>query len=136
MVLCTAALLVAVPAFPLAKGVKEAEEAKDQSCSCANTKYMSATNLQHCMTQGDPHYTVMHPVPGMLNEADFKNYDIPVNVSLFAAKADIAGFETRKFDFMGTGVYTLVKTPGACACSGHDDVEIQTYAPPPRLFKD
>ena len=46
MVLCTAALLVAVPAFPLAKGVKEAEEAKDQGCSCANTKYMSATNLQ------------------------------------------------------------------------------------------
>ena len=36
-------------------------------------------------------------------------------------------FDGRNFNFMATGIFQLAHTDGACACSDHDNVEVQTF---------
>ena len=104
LALVVPALFVAVPAaqeWPITAGHLQTQE----QCACAGSPPASTDELKWCQSVGKPHTT-------------------PTDKKL---DADSSAWKSRRFDFMGTGVFQLARTQGACACSDHDDVEVQSF---------
>ena len=106
LALVVPALFVAVPTFQQSLITADHPIAQDQ-CACAASPPASNGELKWCQSVGKPHETL----------AD-KTGSTPT---------DSAAWKSRRFDFMGTGVFQLARTKGACACSDHDDVEVQSF---------
>ena len=100
------ALFAATPTFQQSLITADHPVAQEQ-CACAASPPASNGELKWCQSVGKPHETL----------AD-KTGTTPT---------DSVALKSRRFDFMGTGVFQLARTKGACACSDHDDVEVQSF---------
>ena len=97
------ALFAATPTFQQSLIAADHPVAQEQ-CACAASPPASNGELKWCQSVGKPHETL----------ADKTG----------TAPTDSVALKSRRFDFMGTGVFQLARTKGACACSDHDDVEV------------
>ena len=106
LALVVPAIFVAVPTFQQSL-ITAGHPIAPEQCACAASPPASNGELKWCQSVGKPHETL----------ADKTR----------ATPTDSSAWKSRRFDFMGTGVFQLARTKGACACSDHDDVEVQSF---------
>jgi hypothetical protein len=73
------------------------DEQQAADCACASNLPAPRDQLRSCPSVGGQNFTTEQPL------------------------------RAEKFDFAGSGVFQIVKAEGPCACSRHDDVEVQSF---------